>query len=78
MRPGQVLVITALPEGFSHQLVLKERPKDDVELRIPVAADGLKLCESADDRLLWESGSGTHVATAPQPVMWSRRGPGLG
>ncbi|MER6473079.1 DNRLRE domain-containing protein [Streptomyces collinus] len=79
VRPGQDLVITALPEGFSHRLVLKERPKDDVELRIPVAADGLKLRQSADDRLLWESDSGTHVATAPEPVMWgSGEGPASG
>ncbi|MER8012438.1 DNRLRE domain-containing protein [Streptomyces sp. NPDC094149] len=70
LRPGQDLVVTALPEGFSHQLVLKERPKDDVELRIPVAADGLKLHQSSDDHLLWESDNGKHVATAPAPVMW--------
>ncbi|MET9453118.1 DNRLRE domain-containing protein [Streptomyces cinerochromogenes] len=70
VRPGEDLVVTALPEGFSHQLVLKERPKDDVELRIPVAAEGLKLRETADERLLWESDSGRKVATAPVPVMW--------
>lgn len=55
--------------GPIHQLVLKERPKDDVELRIPVAADGLKLRETSDDRLQWESDNGNHVATAPVPVM---------
>ncbi|MGW1067145.1 DNRLRE domain-containing protein [Streptomyces aureus] len=70
VQPGQDLVVTALPEGFSHQLVLKERPKDEIELRIPVAAEGLTLRETADDRLLWESESGKHVATAPVPVMW--------
>ncbi|MFK0025387.1 DNRLRE domain-containing protein [Streptomyces sp. NPDC090798] len=70
VRPDQDLVVSALPEGFSHQLVLKERPKDDVELRIPVAADGLKLRETSDDRLLWESDNGRHVAAAPVPVMW--------
>jgi hypothetical protein len=70
VRPGQDLVVSALPEGFSHQLVLKERPKDDVELRIPVVSDGLKLRETSDDRLVWESDNGKHVAAAPVPVMW--------
>ncbi|MEW2131462.1 DNRLRE domain-containing protein [Streptomyces sp. NPDC005435] len=70
VRPGQDLVVSALPEGFSHQLVLKQRPTDDVELRIPVSADGLTLHRTADDHLLWESADGKHVATAPVPVMW--------
>ncbi|MFF3454539.1 DNRLRE domain-containing protein [Streptomyces sp. NPDC002730] len=70
VQPGADLVVTALPEGFSHLLVLKERPKGEVELRIPVAADGLKLRETSDERLLWESENGSDVATAPVPVMW--------
>ncbi|GAB2464441.1 DNRLRE domain-containing protein [Streptomyces incanus] len=70
VQPNADLVVSALPEGFSHLLVLKERPKEQVELRIPVAADGLKLRKASDERLLWESKDGRDVATAPAPVMW--------
>ncbi|MFF9011598.1 DNRLRE domain-containing protein [Streptomyces sp. NPDC014870] len=68
--PDTDLVVTALPEGFSHLLVLNERPKEQVELRIPVVAEGLRLRETADERLLWESKDGRDVAAAPVPVMW--------
>ncbi|MGJ3560538.1 DNRLRE domain-containing protein [Streptomyces sp. INA 01156] len=70
VQPNADLVVSALPEGFSHLLVLKERPKEQVELRIPVAADGLTLRKASDERLLWESEDGRDVATAPVPVMW--------
>ncbi|MGW7197682.1 DNRLRE domain-containing protein [Streptomyces chryseus] len=70
VQPNADLVVSALPEGFSHLLVLKERPKAEVELRIPVAADGLTLRETSDERLLWEGKDGRDVATAPVPVMW--------
>ncbi|MBB1247347.1 hypothetical protein GL263_27970, partial [Streptomyces durbertensis] len=41
VQPDTDLVLTALPEGFSHHFVLKKRPKEKVELRIPVVAEGL-------------------------------------
>ncbi len=70
VQPGADLVVSALPEGFSHLLVLKERPTEQVELRIPVAAEGVKLRQTSDERLLWEGKDGGDVATAPVPVMW--------
>ncbi|WEH17185.1 DNRLRE domain-containing protein [Streptomyces sp. VNUA24] len=70
VQPNADLVVSALPEGFSHLLVLRERPEEQVELRIPVAAEGLKLRETNDKRLLWEGKDGRDVATAPVPVMW--------
>ncbi|MBX9420903.1 DNRLRE domain-containing protein [Streptomyces lateritius] len=70
VQPNADLVVTALPEGFSHLLILNERPTERVELRIPVAAEGLKLRETADERLLWESADGKDIAAAPVPMMW--------
>ncbi|MDK1472282.1 DNRLRE domain-containing protein [Streptomyces sp. 549] len=70
VQPDTDLVLTALPEGFSHHFVLKKRPKEQVELRIPVIAEGLDLRRTADKRLLWKDAGGDSVATAPVPVMW--------
>ncbi|MFI1015501.1 DNRLRE domain-containing protein [Streptomyces sp. NPDC020965] len=70
VQPGADLVVTALPEGFSHFLILKEKPTEQVELRLPVTTKALKLRETADERLLWEDRKGADVATAPVPVMW--------
>lgn len=73
VQPGADLVVSALPEGFSHLLVLKERPTEQVELRIPVAAEGVKLRQTSDERLLWEGKDGGDVATAPVPAPSPRR-----
>ncbi|MFF9484514.1 DNRLRE domain-containing protein [Streptomyces sp. NPDC014676] len=67
---GGDVVVTALKEGFSHSVVLHERPDGPVSYRLPVSADDLTLHETADKRLRWNDGSGRAVATAPLPVMW--------
>ncbi|MEV7233318.1 DNRLRE domain-containing protein [Streptomyces sp. NPDC051020] len=67
---GGDLVVTALKEGFSHSIVLHERPDAPVSYRLPVSAEGLTLHETADKRLRWSDTSGRTVATAPLPVMW--------
>lgn len=67
---GGDLVVTALKEGFSHSVVLRERPDGPVSYRLPISADGLTLHETADERLRWSDSSGRTVATAPLPVMW--------
>ncbi|MFE9306696.1 DNRLRE domain-containing protein [Streptomyces sp. NPDC006706] len=72
--PGAVkggdLVVTALKEGFTHNVVLRERPDGPVEYRLPVDATGLRLKETADKRLVWEDAKGEARAGAPAPVMW--------
>ncbi|MFZ4264263.1 DNRLRE domain-containing protein [Streptomyces arboris] len=67
---GGDLVVTALKEGFSHSVILRERPEKPVTFRLPVEAAGLTLEETADRRLHWEDGKGRVVAAAPLPVMW--------
>ncbi|EMF56578.1 MULTISPECIES: DNRLRE domain-containing protein [Streptomyces] len=67
---GGDLVVTALKEGFSHSVILHERPKGPVEYRIPVEATGLKLTETASQGMRWEDTKGAAKATAPAPVMW--------
>ncbi|MER5402716.1 DNRLRE domain-containing protein [Streptomyces sp. NPDC002599] len=67
---GGDLVVTALKEGFSHSVVLNQRPDGPVSYRLPISADGLTLHETTDERLRWSDSSGRTVATAPVPVMW--------
>ncbi|WNZ14545.1 DNRLRE domain-containing protein [Streptomyces sp. 11x1] len=68
--PGGDVVVSALPEGFSHSVVLRERPSGPVEFRLPVQAEGLTLEETSDQRLRWEDSKGKQVAAAPPPLMW--------
>ncbi|GAA4224655.1 hypothetical protein FHR32_006890 [Streptosporangium album] len=74
---GADLVVTVLPTGFRHDVVLRERPAKPVELRIGVETGGLTLSKGKGGRLLLTgtkagtTGKGTElVASAPQPVMW--------
>ncbi|MFE9439200.1 DNRLRE domain-containing protein [Streptomyces sp. NPDC006602] len=67
---GGDLVVTALKEGFTHNVVLRERPDGPVEYRLPVDATGLRLKETSDKRLSWEDAKGEAKAGAPAPVMW--------
>ncbi|MEU7457539.1 DNRLRE domain-containing protein [Streptosporangium roseum] len=68
---GADLVVTVLPTGFRHDVVLRERPAAPLELRIGVETGGLTLAEGKGGRLLLTSDKGKKlVASAPQPVMW--------
>ncbi|MFF3246450.1 DNRLRE domain-containing protein [Streptomyces sp. NPDC002870] len=68
--PGGDVVVTALPEGFSHSVILHQRPDGPVEFRLPIMAEGLTLKETADERLRWDDSKGKQVAAAPPPLMW--------
>lgn len=68
--PGADLVLTALPTGFRHDVVLRERPTGPVEYRIPVATEGLSLAEGKKGKgLTLVDGKGKQVASAVEPVM---------
>ncbi|MEU6793123.1 DNRLRE domain-containing protein [Nonomuraea wenchangensis] len=67
---GSDLVVTALPTGFRHEVVLRQRPSKPLELRIGVEDEGLTLSEGKAGRLLLKGKDKKLVASAPQPVMW--------
>ncbi|WP_143020562.1 DNRLRE domain-containing protein, partial [Sinosporangium album] len=77
---GADLVVTVLPTGFRHDVVLRQRPTTPLQLRIGVETGGLTLSEGNGGRLLLTAPKpgkkgkngkgGTLVASAPQPVMW--------
>ncbi|GII66910.1 hypothetical protein Skr01_69950 [Sphaerisporangium krabiense] len=67
--PGADLVVTALPTGFRHDVVLRKRPTKPVELRIPVETDGLTLADGKKDKgLTLVDSKGKQVASAAEPV----------
>ncbi|MBG0814278.1 phospholipase A2 [Planomonospora sp. ID82291] len=68
--PGADLVVTALPTGFRHDVVLRERPAGPVEYKLEVDTDGLKLAETKTGSLTLTDEDGKTVASAPQPVMY--------
>ncbi|WP_162795520.1 DNRLRE domain-containing protein, partial [Nonomuraea lactucae] len=72
--PSADLVVTALPTGFRHDIVLRERPSGPVEFHIPVQAKGLKLTETRSGGLSLSTANddskGKEVASAPAPLMW--------
>ncbi|MER6505978.1 hypothetical protein ABT158_04155 [Nonomuraea sp. NPDC001636] len=68
--PGADLVATALPTGFQHDVVLRERPVKPVEFRLPVQADGLTLSLTKVGGLALKDGKGKTALSAPAPRMW--------
>ncbi|MGW4698955.1 DNRLRE domain-containing protein [Streptomyces sp. NPDC004285] len=68
--PGGDLHVTALPNGFSESLILRERPTAPVELRLPVTLDGMHLKKAESRHLRLESETGALIASAPAPRMW--------
>lgn len=71
---GADLVVTALPAGFRHEVVLRQRPAKPLELRIGVDDDGLTLTEGKGGRLLLKGKDNKLVAAAARPVMWDGSG----
>ncbi|MEV5682855.1 DNRLRE domain-containing protein [Streptomyces sp. NPDC052164] len=68
--PGGDLHVTALPHGFTESLILKKRPTEPVELRLPVTLTGMELKKTAQRHLRLEDSAGGLVASAPAPRMW--------
>ncbi|MFE0150533.1 DNRLRE domain-containing protein [Nonomuraea sp. NPDC059007] len=68
--PGADLVVTALPTGFRHDVVLRERPAGPVEFRMLVQNKGLSLAEDRQGGLTVTDSKGKPVASAPEPVMY--------
>jgi RHS repeat-associated protein len=67
---GQTLTVTALAQGFTQNVVLEKAPDGDLEYRIPLKLDGLKLSEANSGHLLLKDSDGKLVAEAPAPMMW--------
>ncbi|MFF4169850.1 DNRLRE domain-containing protein [Streptomyces sp. NPDC001744] len=68
--PDGDLHVTALPQGFTESLILRERPTEPVELRLPVTLEGLSLEKERSGHLRLEDATGKLVASAPAPRMW--------
>ncbi|WP_343955233.1 LamG-like jellyroll fold domain-containing protein, partial [Nonomuraea longicatena] len=67
---GADLVVTALPTGFRHDVVLRERPTGPVEYRLPVDADGLTLEDGKKgEGLALVDDKGKRRASAAEPFV---------
>ncbi|MEU6720430.1 DNRLRE domain-containing protein [Nonomuraea sp. NPDC046802] len=69
--PGADLVVTALPTGFRHDVVLRQRPSGPVEFKLSVQAGRLELEVTENGGLRLKNPKGQTVATAPKPVMYA-------
>ncbi|MER6441704.1 DNRLRE domain-containing protein [Streptomyces sp. NPDC001185] len=67
---GQKLTVTALPQGFSQNVVLADQPDQPVSYRFPLDLDGLKLSQGESGHLFLKDSEGKLVAEAPAPMMW--------
>ncbi|MFI6318768.1 DNRLRE domain-containing protein [Nonomuraea sp. NPDC050556] len=73
--PGADLQVIALSEGFTHNVILREKPKGPVEVRLPVISPQLKLSEDKSGKLeLRQRSTGKLVGAASQPEMWDSTG----
>jgi hypothetical protein len=64
------LVVTATTSGFTHNLVVHERPAGPVEVTIPVVTGGADLVENPSGEIAVQTRAGDTLVAAPQPVMW--------
>lgn len=73
--PGVDLVVRALPEGFSHDLVVRSasaaaNPKLE-KIRLGVAGSGVKAATGEDGGfIVTDTATGERFAASPPPVMW--------
>ncbi|MFC4588160.1 DNRLRE domain-containing protein [Sphaerisporangium corydalis] len=67
--PSADLVVTALSTGFTHDVVLRERPTGPVEYRIPVQTTGMDFGKNEQGGLQLTDAKDKVLAQAPRPVM---------
>ncbi|MER6512882.1 DNRLRE domain-containing protein [Nonomuraea sp. NPDC001636] len=68
--PGEDLIVTSLPQGFTHSLVLHRPPSGPLTITLPIRTKGLTLRKDADHGLRLVDSLGNTVISAPAPHMW--------
>ncbi|MEU6744565.1 DNRLRE domain-containing protein [Streptosporangium sandarakinum] len=68
--PGGDLVVTALPTGITHDVILRERPTAPLEIPMPLELSKLKFGKDKQSRLRLNDEFGNLIAAAPEPQMW--------
>ncbi|MEV6924772.1 RHS repeat-associated core domain-containing protein [Dactylosporangium sp. NPDC051485] len=66
---GADLVVTALPAGFRHDVVIRQRPSGPLKFSLRVQTDGLTLATTPTGGLTLTDASGRKVAGANPPFM---------
>lgn len=62
--------MTAQATGFTHTVVLNQRPTQPVEIAMPVSLGEAEMTEDPNGSLAVESDSGRVLVEAPRPLMW--------
>lgn len=65
------LVVTAMPSGFSYDVVLRSRPEKAPVFAVEIDAAGVKLSKTKAGGLLVSDQDGNLLASGPEPVMLS-------
>jgi len=68
--PGENLVVTATPTGFTHDLVLTQQPDAPISITMPVSTDGDTLNQTPQGGVSIDTKAGDTVTAAPQALMW--------
>lgn len=68
--PDGDLVVTALPTGITHDVVLRKRPTSPPQITMPLDLAGLKFAKAQNSQLRLSNTAGTLLASAPGPQMW--------
>ncbi len=64
------LVVTATTTGFTHHILIPQRPSGPVEVTIPVATGGAELVKNAGGEIAVETAAGDTLAASARPLMW--------
>ncbi|MGC5015217.1 DNRLRE domain-containing protein [Streptosporangium sp. DT93] len=67
---GGDLVVTALPTGITHDVVLRERPSSPLRIPMPLDLIGIKFAKDKHGRLRLNDNFNSLLASAPAPQMW--------
>ncbi|MEU7926700.1 RHS repeat-associated core domain-containing protein [Micromonospora sp. NPDC049107] len=68
--PGADLVVTALPAGFRHDVVIRQRPSAPVTFALRVRTNGLTMARTPAGGLTLTDAKGKQVARAHPPFMF--------
>jgi len=75
---GGDLVVIANPTGFTHNVVLRERPTEPIDFAVTVTTPSAQLKEVSGQEMAIIDGAGEQLASVPQPVMWDSSTDALG
>lgn len=75
---GGDLVVIANSTGFTHNVVLRKRPAEPVDIKVTVTTPAAQLKELPGGEMAIVDADGGKLASVPEPVMWDSSTDALG